>query len=179
MQKAIDLFYRFLDLVLIVLLSSMALMVFLNVILRYAFNSGISVSDELSRFFFVWLTFIGAVVAHRHHMHMGMETFVATLGRRGRLLMMGISEIVIIGCSAVLFWGTWKQLPINISMKAPVTEMPMAWVYGTGMFTAAGIILISLVRFIRLLRGRMTDEEIARFAGDFSDEEETAREMSS
>ena len=49
-------------------------MVFGNVVLRYAFNSGIAVSEELSRFFFVWLTFIGAIVAMRDGAHLGMDT---------------------------------------------------------------------------------------------------------
>lgn len=166
MKKLIDLFYFVLDVLLGLLLSGMAIMVFVNVILRYAFNSGIPVSEELSRFFFVWLTFIGAVVAHRHNMHMGMETVVASLGRRGRLVMMGVSDLIIIGCSGVLFWGTWLQLPINMSMTATVTNIPMAWVYGAGLFTATGIILITVERLIRLLTGRLTEDEIARFAGE-------------
>ncbi|WP_349295398.1 TRAP transporter small permease (plasmid) [Thioclava sp. 'Guangxiensis'] len=166
MTRLITLFYRLLDLVLVALLSGMALMVFLNVVLRYGFNSGIAVSEELSRFFFVWLTFIGAVVAHHHHMHMGMETFVAALGRRGRMLMMGVAELLILGCAWVLFIGTWKQLPINMSMGAPVTGLSMAWVYGTGLFTAAMIALISGTRLLRLVTGRITEKEIAAFAGE-------------
>ncbi|OSP54826.1 TRAP transporter small permease [Pseudoruegeria sp. SK021] len=166
MARIIDLFYRLLDVVMIVLLAGMAIMVFLNVVLRYGMNSGIPVSEEMSRFFFVWLTFIGAVVAHRHHMHMGMETFVAALGRRGRMLMMGLSDLLILGCCWVLFLGTWKQLPINASMTAPVSGIPMAWVYGTGMFTASMIALITLTRFLRLVTGRITENEIAAFAGE-------------
>jgi len=174
MKTAIKLFYRVLDGVLILLIGGMALMVFVNVVMRYAMNSGIPVTEELSRFFFVWLTFIGAVVAHRHNLHMGMETFVAMLGRKGRMLMMGLSDLMIIGCSGVLFVGTWKQLPINNSMLAPVSGIPMSWVYGTGIFTATCIILITLERLVRLLTGKITDAEIAAFAGEFHSVEELA-----
>src|SRR3546814_13072124 len=79
MQRAIDIFYKFLEILLILLLSGMAIMVFLNVVLRYGFNSGINVSDELARYFFVWLPFIGAVVTFREHAHLGVETLV-TIG---------------------------------------------------------------------------------------------------
>lgn len=178
MRRLVDLIYRALDILLGLLLSGMALMVFLNVILRYAFDSGIAVSEELSRFFFVWLTFIGAVVAHHHHMHMGMETVVAACGRRARMVLMGLSDLVIIGCSVVLFWGTWKQLPLNMSMTAPVTMIPMGWVYGTGLFTATGIILITLERLFRLLTGRLTEEELARFVGEFHDADKIEGHMS-
>jgi TRAP-type C4-dicarboxylate transport system permease small subunit len=166
MQKAIDLFYRFLELLLIVLLSGMAIMVFVNVIMRYGFNSGLNVSEELSRYFFVWLTFIGAVVAFREHGHLGIETLVMFLSRRGRIICMGLANLVIIVCSVIFFWGTWKQFPINASMAAPVTGMSMIWVYGIGLFTGAGMALIALERLIRLLTGRVTDEEIAAFAGE-------------
>ncbi|WP_134679205.1 TRAP transporter small permease [Paracoccus ravus] len=173
-KSAIDLFYRLLDIILVVLIGGMALMVFVNVVMRYSMNSGIPVTEELSRFFFVWLTFIGAVVAHRHNLHMGMETFVSMLGKGGRKLMMGLSDLMIIGCSAVLFVGTWKQLPINNSMTAPVSGIPMSWVYGTGLFTATCIILITLERVIRLLTGKVSDAEVAAFAGERHSAEELA-----
>ncbi|URK89173.1 TRAP transporter small permease (plasmid) [Rhizobium sp. RCAM05350] len=166
MQKAIDLFYRFLELLLILLLSGMAIMVFVNVVMRYGFNSGLNVSEELSRYFFVWLTFIGAVVAFHEHGHLGIETLVMFLSRRGRIICMTLANLVIIVCSVIFFWGTWKQFPINASMAAPVTGMSMIWVYGTGLFTGAGMAIIALERLIRLLTGRVTDEEIAAFAGE-------------
>ena len=40
-------------------LAVMVLLLFGNVALRYLFNSGINVSDELSRLAFVWMIFLG------------------------------------------------------------------------------------------------------------------------
>jgi TRAP-type C4-dicarboxylate transport system permease small subunit len=166
MTRAIDLFFRFLELLLILLLSGMAIMVFVNVILRYAFNSGLTVSDELARYFFVWLTFIGAVVGFREYGHLGVESLVAMLGRRGRIVCMILTNLLILGVSLLFFWGTWKQLPINASMSAPVTGLSMGWVYGIGFFTGGVCSLIALERLFRLLTGRVSDEEIAAFAGE-------------
>jgi TRAP-type C4-dicarboxylate transport system permease small subunit len=166
MQRTIDLFFRFLEILLIVLLSTMAVMVFANVVLRYAFNSGMSVSEELSRYFFVWLTFIGAVVAFREHGHLGVESVVALFGRTGRLICMILSNIIILVCSMIFFWGTWQQFEINASMTAPVTGIPMIWVYGIGLFTGAGMSLIALERLFRYATGRATAEEISIFAGE-------------
>ena len=158
-----------LDAVLGLLLAAMALMVFVNVVMRYTMNSGLPLSDELSRFAFVWLTFIGAVVVHHHRQHMGMETVVAQFGPRGRRVLMGLSDLLILGCAGVLMHGTCRQLPINASMSAPVSGLSMAWVYGIGLFTGAGIILITLERLFRLLTGRMTEAEIARFGGQMDE----------
>lgn len=166
MQKAINLFYRLLEVILVVLLAGMAIMVFVNVVMRYAMNSGINISEEMSRYFFVWLTFIGAVLTFRENSHMGIETMVMFLSRGKRVFCMILSNIVIFACSAIFFWGTWKQSGINASMHAPVTGISMIWVYGVGMFTGAGLCLIALERLFRLLTGRVTEQEIAAFAGE-------------
>ena len=49
--------------IIVVSLALMVIMVFSNVVLRYVFNSGITATEELSRFLFLWLIFIGAIVA--------------------------------------------------------------------------------------------------------------------
>ncbi|WP_363261172.1 TRAP transporter small permease subunit, partial [Rhodoferax sp.] len=63
LQKILNLFFKLLELLVVVCMVAMVLMVFGNVVLRYGFNSGIDVSDELSRYCFIWLTYIGAMVA--------------------------------------------------------------------------------------------------------------------
>ncbi|MBD9389497.1 TRAP transporter small permease [Agrobacterium sp. AGB01] len=166
MQKAINLFYRLLEIILIALLAGMAIMVFVNVVMRYTMNSGLNVSEEMSRYFFVWITFIGAVLTFRENSHMGIETLVMFLSRGKRIFCMILSNIIIIACSAIFFWGTWKQSGINASMHAPVTGLSMIWVYGIGMFTGALMFIIALERLFRLLTGRVTEEEIAVFAGE-------------
>ena len=169
MSRLSRFFFGFLDVLLALLIGAMALMVFVNVVMRYTLNSGLPLSDELSRFAFVWLTFIGAVVVYHHRQHMGMETVVAMFGPRGRRVLMGISDVIILGCAGVLMHGTWKQLPINASMSAPVSGLSMAWVYGIGLFTGAGIIVITVERLFRLATGRITEAEIRGFGGEMDD----------
>ena len=160
---------RLMEWALIALLGGMAGMVFLNVVLRYGFNSGITFSEEMSRYFFVWLTFIGAVLTFGEHGHIGVETLVRRFGRRGRVICMALSNAIILFCAAVFFWGTWLQHDINASMTAAVVSLSMIWVFGVGYFTALGIGLIAAVRLVRNLSGRTTDEEVAQFAGEWSD----------
>lgn len=169
MKTATNLFFRILEVLLVILLAGMAIMVFLNVVLRYGFNSGIDVSEELSRYFFVWLTFIGAVVTFREQSHLGVETLVAHFSRSGRIICMILVNVIIAGCSAIFFIGTWYQLPINASMSAPVTGLSMMYVYGVGFFTGGGMFIIAVERLLRILTGRVTEEEIAAFAGESDD----------
>ena len=169
MHRATGAVTRIIELVIVALLAGMALMVFVNVVLRYGFNSGIAISEEMARFFFIWLTFIGAVVTFHENGHLGVETMVRMFGRQGRVICMALTNILIIFCCAILFWGTWLQMPINASMHAPVSGMPMIAVFGVAFFTSVGIGLIALARLIRILTGRVTEEEIAAFVGDYDD----------
>jgi TRAP-type C4-dicarboxylate transport system permease small subunit len=166
MTRGIDYLFKGLEVLLVVLLAGMATMVFGNVVLRYGFNSGILVSEEMARYFFVWLTFIGAVVTFRENAHLGVETLVQRFGRGGRLLCMVLSDLIILLCMAAFFWGTWKQYPINASMTAPVVGIRMNWIYGIGFFTSVGIGLMVALRLVRALTGRVTENEIRAFAGE-------------
>lgn len=169
MGKGIGWLIRLVEVGLVILLGGMAIMVFVNVVLRYGFNTGINFSEEAARYFFVWLTFIGAVVTFRENAHLGVETLVRLFGRSGRVICMLLSNLMIIGCMAVLFYGTWLQTPINASMVAPVTGMSMIWIFGVTFFTSIGIGLIAFIRIVRILAGRITDEEIRTFVGEFDE----------
>lgn len=162
---------RLAEALLVLLLAGMVVMVFSNVVLRYGFNSGLNISEEMSRYMFVWLTFIGAVLAFRDYGHVGVETFVRLLGPTGRRVCLTLTNGIILLCAVVLFWGTWKQHQINASMTAPVVGLSMIWVFGITYFTGATIAAIAFVRLVRAITGTTTPEEMARFTGEFDVEE--------
>ena len=79
-------------------LAVMALSVFLNVVLRYGFGSGIAASEELSRLLFVWMVFIGATAAYPLGEHMAFTSLLHPLAKRPRLAR-GCSRLVKAMCS--------------------------------------------------------------------------------
>lgn len=164
-------FFRGLEALLVMLLAGMVIMVFGNVMLRWFADSGLTFSEEMSRFFFVWLTFIGAVVVMRENAHLGVDALVRVLGPRGRLICMVLADSLVLMCCVLLFWGTWKQAPLNYTNVAPVTGINMLWVFGVGIFTSVGIGVMVLARLLRALTGRLAPGELDSFAGVFSDEE--------
>jgi TRAP-type C4-dicarboxylate transport system permease small subunit len=158
--EAVAWLFKAIEAVLALLLVAMVVMVFGNVVLRYAFNSGISVSEEMSRFCFVWLTFIGAIVAMRDGSHLGMDNVVSQMSRRGKLICLTICQGLILLCCAMLFWGTWRQHEVNATTAAPVTGLPMIWVFGVGYLTSVCIALLALHKLWRIASGAITDTEL-------------------
>jgi TRAP-type transport system small permease protein len=168
MQKIEQRFFQGLELILAVLLAGMVVMVFANVMLRWFADSGIQLSEELSRYFFVWLTFIGAVVVMKERAHLGVDALVQKFGSTGRLICMIVSDLLVLFCCAVFFWGTWKQAPINYTTVAPVSGLNMLWVFGVGFFTSIGIGIIILARLVRALTGNLAADELDQFSGTSS-----------
>ncbi len=152
-------------------LISMVVMVFGNVVLRYGFNSGLVMSEELSRFAFIWLVFVGAVVAMHEGAHLGVDSLVQALPRGGKMACLVASELLILVCCAMFFWGTWRQHEVNATTMAQVTGMSMIWIFGTGYFTSVGIALVSVAKLWRLATGQLSDAELI---GVHESEEEIA-----
>ena len=170
-----DAFFALLEKLLVILLAGMVIMVFGNVVLRWTVNSGIDVSEEMSRFFFVWLTFIGAVVVARENAHLGVDALVGKLGPKGRLVCMVASDVLILFCCAVFFWGTHRQSFVNATNIAPVTGISMLWVFGVGYFTSVGIGAMTSARLIRALLGKVSEAELSIFAGQFADDSQAVQ----
>jgi TRAP-type transport system small permease protein len=166
-------FFKALEFLLVFLLAAMVLMVFGNVIMRWFLDDGIQISEEMSRFCYVWLTFIGAVVVARENAHLGVDAFVGALGPRGRLICMVLSDLLVLFCCAVFFWGTWRQAPLHATNVAPVTGMNMFLVFGVGFFTAGGIGWMTFLRLVRTATGTLRPGELDTFAGQFSEEDIT------
>jgi len=151
---------RQLENLLILAFVVMIAMVFGNVVLRYLFNSGITMSDEASRMIFVWLTFGGAFLVALEGGHLGMTAIVQMLGLRGRWLARLVAESLSLFCMGLLVFGCWQQSSLNMANLSPVMGVPTAIFYIAGLACGLGIGAINLVTLIRLLMGRVPPGEL-------------------
>ncbi len=170
MKVLTDLFFRLAEFTLVTMLCLMVIMVFGNVVLRYGFNTGLDFSEELSRFFFIWITFLGAIIAMRENAHLGLDTLVRVLPRAGKKLCFGLSNALMLGCCALMFYGTFKQHGINASTRSPVLEIPMIWIYGVGYLTSVAMGLMIAAKLVALARGQFQESDLIQI----QDSEETA-----
>ena len=159
-QKFIDGFCKALNVVIAVCLAVMVVLVFGNVVMRYGFNSGITLSEELSRWLFVWMTFMGAIVALREHGHLGTDMLVSKLGPAGKKFCLGLSYVLMLFICWLLFSGAYQQAMINLDSTSAVMEVSMAWIYAPGVVFAVLGGLILLTELLRLLTGQMREEDL-------------------
>ena len=144
-------------------LAIMVVLVFGNVVLRYGFNSGLTMSEELSRWLFVWLTFMGAVVALNERTHLGTDMMVARLPVLGKKVCLGLTHALMLYVCWLLFKGSCDQALINVETTSPVMEVSMAIFYASGAVCAASSGLIILKQFYELLTGQLSEAEFIGF----------------
>jgi TRAP-type C4-dicarboxylate transport system permease small subunit len=162
MHKPIDLFFKLLELLVVISLVAMVIMVFGNVVLRYAFNSGILVSEEMSRYCFIWLTYIGAMIAMRERGHLGVDTLVKHLPVMGKKVCLFVSEALMLFCNGLFVLGTWKMHELQVTNVSPVVGISMIWIYGIGYVVGVVMGIFNLSVLYRLLTGRLNEEELVQ-----------------
>ncbi|SFB83857.1 TRAP-type C4-dicarboxylate transport system, small permease component [Polaromonas sp. OV174] len=132
-------------------LGVMAVAVFINVVLRYGFGSGVAASEELSRLLFVWMVFIGATAAYPAGEHMAFTSLVGALQKKPRAMLamtLLIRALVLLGC-ALLGWGAWQQVVVGLDSYSVVLGYPTALLPLPAFLCAAAIGLMALFEIIK------------------------------
>jgi TRAP-type C4-dicarboxylate transport system permease small subunit len=160
LQAIVRYFFKLLEVLVVVFMIAMVVMVFGNVVLRYGFNSGISVSDEMSRYCFIWLTYVGAMVAMREGGHLGVDSLVKHLPVNGKKVCLFLSESLMLMCNGLFFLGTYKMHELQVTNISPVVGISMIWVYGIGYVVGVVMGIINLRVLYRLLSGTITESEL-------------------
>ena len=155
-----DALTRALEVVMVICMVVMLVMVFGNVVLRLFFNTGIDLSEEIPRFAFVWMTFLGAIVGMRRRAHLGVDMLVQLLPVFGRKVCWGISQAIMLVCCLYITYGTWLQHDIIKGNASPVAQISMLWVFGVSYVTGVSISIICASNLLRLFTGKVAENEL-------------------
>ena len=131
---------------LILMTSSMFLIVGSNVFCRFFLNSSIGWADEMSRFIFIWISFLGAVWAYVESEHVGLNFLVSKIpSRKIQLLVALISEfLILLVCIIIAYYGyIVANSATNVS---PALYLPMKYIYAVVPVSGLMLVLICLAK---------------------------------
>jgi len=143
-------FQRISNALLALCLGVMAVAVFVNVVLRYGFGSGVPASEELSRLLFVWMVFIGATAAYPAGEHMAFTSLVGLLHKRPALFLgmtLLIRCLVLAGC-VLIAWGAWQQVVVGYGSRSVVLGYSTALLPLPAFLCAVAIGLMALFEIV-------------------------------
>lgn len=137
---------------LIVFSSAMVISTFLQVIFRYLLNHPLFWSEELSRYCFVWIVFVGAAIATKQGAHIGVDYLVKKLPSRFKNYLRIAINILIISFLVIIIIQSILVVIVNMSQYSPAIRIPMGLIYlaiPVGLSLMLGYIIIMNYKLLK------------------------------
>lgn len=130
-----------------VCVSIMAVLVFANVIARFVFKHSMAVSDEMSTYLFVLMSFMGTAIAARRKAHLGLTIVTDRLSPRARLavqmLMYALSALF---CLLIVIFGILMVVSqYQLGQETATMQWP-EWIYGSFVPIGAAFAMIAFLQ---------------------------------
>ena len=154
--KAASLLWRYgAETIVALLMAVMVGTIILQVYCRFVLGNPLSWSEELARYVFVWITFLGGAVAYRHGSHIIVETILVLLPRRAQLALAWLVDALMVVALVVLLVQGLNIVQVNSNVEATMLEIPMSWVYASVPVSAAVMMAYQVERTIRRIKGTL------------------------
>ncbi|TNF59556.1 MAG: TRAP transporter small permease [Burkholderiales bacterium] len=124
-------------------MTVMLVVIFVNVVLRYGWGTGILISEELARLLFVWLVSVSAVLALQEGKHLGFDMVTSRLQGVPAVVLWWISRGLMALVLHYLITGAWEQVLVGMDSRSPVMGYPLA-------LTAGGIFVMGVAMAVLL-----------------------------
>ena len=167
----IDKLFKGLEIVIAIFLGVMIFFTFLNVVLRQ-FGLGFAWSEEVTRICFIYLVYLGSIIAARENRHLMIDTLLTKLPPLGQKILYFILQGIIIWMMGVLASGAIQNAWKNRNDFWVATHFPVFMVHFAGFLLGASIIVISLVNLYAVFFKK--ESVLERFGVQSDDEEASA-----
>lgn len=131
-------------------LGVMSIIVFVNVILRYIFESGISWSVELSQILFLVLVFLGAIQAYKENTHIQVDVLISKLPKVWQKILAVISNVIVLYILYVVFTGSVQLVEENTVMTTPILGIPQSYIYAMGVILSVIIAILTIIKTVEI-----------------------------
>lgn len=126
------------------LMFGMMSIIFSQVVARYVFRQSLSWSEEVGRYVFVWITFLGLAAAFKSGSHVALDLLVKSLGPAWRRKLEILNGILVVLLASSLLWSGVRLLEFGMRQRSPALGIPMAWVYIVEPVSGAILLYFSL-----------------------------------
>ena len=146
-------------------IAVMGIVLILQVFSRYVLGKPLTWSEELARYIFIWIAFIGASYGVKNHLHIEMEVIFKLLPKKVQLILQVVFNLIAIGCFAYLIPGAILYTTQQTTIESPILPIPMSYVVISVPIGCVLVILRIILDTIRVIR---TKEIKTVVGGDIS-----------
>lgn len=117
------------EFVLVCLMVALCTVIFVGVYTRYVMGEAVPWSDEVARYLFIWLSFLGAAVAVRRRAHYVVPLIVDRFGKRAKFATGLLCWVIVMGFSVFLTIQGIKVMEGVSVQVSPALELTLSWVF--------------------------------------------------
>ncbi len=127
--KGFDFFEKVLSLISRIFVGATVAIIFYSVVMRYVFQRPPFWVEELSRFIFIWIIMLGAVLVTREQSHIELVLFVNLLPKKWRFVLSIFTRLLMVVFCWVMVQQGIKIYPIVAEASSPTFGLSMGWLY--------------------------------------------------
>ncbi|MDF2522100.1 MAG: Tripartite ATP-independent periplasmic transporter, DctQ component [Clostridia bacterium] len=159
MERLDKVIYKVLFYACAILMFAMAAIVTAQVLSRYIVGRPFTWSEELARYIFVWMSFLGMAVGVKMGSHVALDILVKKLSGVSQKTLMLVNNGLIFFFGACMTVSGFKLVEVGMRQKSPTLQLPMQYVYVV--IPISGIILLYFVlsETIRIFRNQESKEK--------------------
>ena len=158
MKKAEKFVWDAVDWILYIDMIVTVILVFVNVIGRYCFNHSLAIVDEAARILFVWMVYIGSVVAMKEMTHIRVDILLMFLPKLARKIVDIVANLLVDGILLLTVRTTMNLVMENITYPMPLTRIPYGVVQGIIPLSMLLMLIINIFHLIDLFRKQPEEE---------------------
>ena len=129
MKRLIDGYCRLLTWAMVATVAILVVPVSLQIISRYTHLIPSYIwTEELSRFLFIWMVMLGAMIGIREHSHFEVDVW-PDLGPRQAALLRIISALCVLVFALVFVWWGIQFVRFGWDQLSELAELPMPWIF--------------------------------------------------
>jgi TRAP-type transport system small permease protein len=148
MRKLIDAYSRVLDIALVATVAILIIPVSLQIFSRFtALIPSYIWTEEMARFFFIWMIMIGSMVGIRDGAHFDVDLWPELKPRANALLRI-VSNVFILVFALVFIWYGIKFVQFGWSQNSELAELPMPFIFAAWPMAGLTWVLYLGERFI-------------------------------
>jgi TRAP-type transport system small permease protein len=149
LRNLYDMALNALKILIVIMATALVIIVFSNVIFRYFLNSALAWSEEAARFLFIWLSFMGAVLANAKSEHMNFDMIVKHVPKKVGAILSIVANMIIISILILIIKGSITIVLGSITWMTSALEIPYGYVYSIVPVCSLILALQFLTRLIK------------------------------
>jgi TRAP-type C4-dicarboxylate transport system permease small subunit len=136
------------------LLGVMAVLAFLNILARYLTRYSLAFTEEIEVAALVWISMLGAAIAFREGLHLGLGILRDRLPRPLRQGLAALTGVTGVATMAMVAWAGWWQIQSQIALGTTSEALGIPeWIYTAALPVGA---LLVIVRMLQVLGTEMS-----------------------